>query len=221
MNVNGLRLVAMMCLVVVLTGCNNNNAKKIARQRDDYQRRLNASQLKLNDAQNQNDLLSARLAKLAGAENENANLRAKLRAASSSRTARANTGFEGINGVEAELTAKGISVRMPGDVLFSPGKANIKASAKRSLDKIARTIRNQYPSHAISIEGFTDSDPIRKSKWKDNWDLSGQRAAAVLRYLNKQGRIPTSKLQSVAHGRNKSRGTKAKSRRVEIIVLRG
>ena len=203
MNVNGLRLVAVLVLVAGLTGCNNNHKKAIAQNK--ILKRQNISHMQqLNEAQLANRRLQDQLAGTGATAEEIAALKAQL-AASNSRTIRTNTGFEGIEGIEAERTTRGISVRIPGDVLFTAGKVDIKKSAQRSLDKIAKTISSKYPGQLISIEGFTDSDPIRKSKWKDNWNLSAQRSIAVLRYLNKKG-VKSNKLQSVAHGKNQSRG---------------
>lgn len=75
----------------------------------------------------------------------------------------------------------------------------------------------------VDVVGHTDSDPIKKSKWKDNWQLSAERALAVLRYLNSKG-ISSEKIRAVAAGSsrpvasNKSSSGKAQNRRVEIVV---
>ncbi len=218
MNVNGLRLVAILVLVAGLTGCNSNYKKAVARNKQ-LNGQYQDSQQRLTEAQMANNHLKEQLANTNISAEEMGRLKAQL-AAANDRTVRANTGFEGISGIETERTSRGISVRIPGDVLFTAGKVDIKKSAQRSLDKIASTINSKYAGQTISVEGFTDSDPIRKSQWKDNWNLSAQRSIAVLRYLNKKG-IKSNKLQSVAHGKNQSRSSKAKSRRVEIVVLAG
>jgi len=131
--------------------------------------------------------------------------------------AAANTGFTDIKGVEAIQTRERVTVRVPGDVLFSPGKATLRKSALSTLSQIAQVIKNEYPTNMVLINGFTDSDPIKKSKWSDNLELSLQRAAAVHRYLQKQGANP-SHLQAVGQGQWHPRNSKAKSRRVEIVV---
>lgn len=128
------------------------------------------------------------------------------------------TGFGGIDGIETERGAGTITVRVPGDVLFASGKVDLKSSALRTLDQIASVISRQYPTNTIRIEGHTDTDPIRKSKWKDNLELSLQRAAAVHRHLQKHGVTPE-QMQAVGLGQWHPSGSKAKSRRVEIIVV--
>jgi len=127
------------------------------------------------------------------------------------------TGFEQIKGVEIEQSAGLIKVKVPGDVLFAPGKVSLRSASKRTLDEIASIITTQYANKTIGIEGFTDTDPIRKSKWKDNLELSLQRAAAVNRYLQTKG-IDAKNMYAAGWGKHHPRGTKAKSRRVEIIV---
>ncbi|GJQ29767.1 MAG: membrane protein [Phycisphaerae bacterium] len=103
-----------------------------------------------------------------------------------------------------------------GDVLFDSGQVTIKPAAKRELDKIATEIRRSYAGANIRIEGYTDTDPIRKSKWGSNEALSQARADAVRDYLSGKGVNAT----SMGMGSANPKSTKAASRRVEIVVLR-
>lgn len=108
---------------------------------------------------------------------------------------------------------------LAGNVLFDSGKTTIKDSAKRQLDRIAREIRGQHRGAAIRIEGHTDSDPIRRSKWASNDALSQARADAVKSYLAKAG-VPTSKMESIGYGSSKPKSSKAASRRVEVVITK-
>ena len=71
--------------------------------------------------------------------------------------------------------------------------------------------------------GHTDTDPIQKSGWKDNWQLSSERALSVARYLVSHG-VPEKQVRAVARGStqpvasNSTATGKAKNRRVEIVV---
>lgn len=130
----------------------------------------------------------------------------------------AQTGFESIEGIETIQSPGMIKVRVPGDVLFAPGKVDIKGESMKTLNEIASVIQSDYPTQTIRVEGYTDTDPIRKSKWKDNLELSLQRAAAVQRQLESQG-ISVDRMYSAGFGATHPRGTKAKSRRVEIVVV--
>ena len=115
--------------------------------------------------------------------------------------------------------AKGtITVTLATDVFFDSGKVTLKSSARSRLNRIAQVIQEKYAGKEISIVGHTDTDPIKKSKWKDNWQLSSERALAVTRYLIGQG-ISSKRL--AAAGRSQYHPVskqKAKNRRVEIIV---
>jgi len=140
-------------------------------------------------------------------------------------TAGANTGFEAISEVEVERGSRGeITVRVPGDVLFASGKSSLRESAKKTLSDIAGVLKRKYSGQTIRVEGYTDADPIRKSKWKDNLELSAQRAMAVHRYLQEQGIAPE-RMYAAGFGATNFRATnntaagKAQNRRVEIVVV--
>jgi flagellar motor protein MotB len=127
----------------------------------------------------------------------------------------------GLAGVEATYDkARGtLTVNLPGEVLFEPGKAAIKTSANSTLDKIVSAIKRDYAAKTIYVDGHTDSDPITRTKntWEDNWDLAAARANAVRRYLTSHG-VDSKKVDLRAFGPNRPKGQKAASRRVEIVV---
>ena len=78
-------------------------------------------------------------------------------------------------------------------------------------------------AHYLRIEGHTDSQPIRKSEFSSNVDLSAERAMSVLTYLETVGRIPSAKLYIAAYGPhrpiadNASADGRARNRRVCIV----
>jgi outer membrane protein OmpA-like peptidoglycan-associated protein len=105
-----------------------------------------------------------------------------------------------------------------GDVLFDSGQATLKSSAKKELDRIANRIKSEHSGQRVRVEGYTDTDPIRKSKWGSNEALSEARAEAVRNYLVSKG-IPSSRVSAVGMGAAKPKATKKDSRRVEIVVV--
>jgi flagellar motor protein MotB len=116
-----------------------------------------------------------------------------------------------------------LTVNLPGEVLFEPGKSALKASANHTLDKVASAIKKDYAGKTIFVDGHTDSDPITRTKntWEDNWDLSAARANAVRKYLTSHG-VDSKKVNLRAFGPNSPKGSnKAASRRVEIVVQVG
>ncbi len=132
------------------------------------------------------------------------------------------TGFEGMD-VQFDPQKGTITVTLENTILFAPGKANLKSATVAELDQIRSVLRQRYQGREVDVVGHTDSDPIRKSQWKDNWELSAQRALSVLRYMVDHG-MQGSQIRAVAAGEtrpvasNTSATGKAKNRRVEIVV---
>lgn len=133
------------------------------------------------------------------------------------------TGFGDSYEVSFDPAAGTITVMLPNAILFGPGKSTLKKATNAELDHIHSVLRDRYSGRQISIVGHTDSDPIKKSKWKDNWELSAQRALSVVRYLIARG-IREDNIQAVGSGSarpitsNASSSGKAKNRRVEVVV---
>ncbi|HBG28613.1 MAG: hypothetical protein A2Y10_01430 [Planctomycetes bacterium GWF2_41_51] len=131
------------------------------------------------------------------------------------------TGFDGYD-VDVNAKEGTITVTLPEMILFDSGKAALKTSAKGNLDQIVGVIKDKYSGRLIDVVGHTDADPIKKSSWKDNWELSSQRALSVLRQLNTTG-VPDNRLRAIGCGSSRpvsanSGSGKAKNRRVEIVV---
>jgi len=140
----------------------------------------------------------------------------------SGKTAGEATGF-GDYQVDVDSAAGTITVTLPNTILFDSGKASLKSSAKGDLNHIVSVLNDKYGGRLIDIVGHTDNDPIKKSSWKDNWQLSTERSLSVLRHLNSNG-IPDSRLRAIGCGSgkpiapNSTASGKAKNRRVEIVV---
>lgn len=130
---------------------------------------------------------------------------------------------DGLEGLDVDRNANAITVNVAGDVLFDSGKATLKAGALATLDKIAAALKAKYPTNKVRVVGHTDNDPIKKSGWKDNWELSSARAQAVGNYLAKQGVTNKMEVVGVANTEprvpEKTRDDKAKNRRVGVEVM--
>lgn len=200
----------LVLLSVLMVGCNDELKAEHARLTQENQElrgQLDSAQTALADATTDRERLMGELAA------------AKQAPPPPAETGSAKSGFEDIgDGVTVEQGAGQITVRIPGDVLFDSGKVALKSTAKRTLQRITQVISSQYPGNMIRVEGHSDSDPIRKSKWKDNLELSANRAMTVHRYLLQLGVRPKN-LYSAGFSDVKPRGTKAQSRRVEIVVI--
>ncbi|MEN6333747.1 MAG: OmpA family protein [Phycisphaerales bacterium] len=134
------------------------------------------------------------------------------------------TGFEGMD-VAWDASAGTITVTLPNTILFESGKASLKNATSAELDHVLSVVKQKYADKDIDVVGHTDTDPIVKTKdqWKDNLELSAQRALSVARYLIQHG-IPEKQVRADACGSarpvtsNSSSAGKAKNRRVEIVV---
>jgi len=139
------------------------------------------------------------------------------------RTPAEATGFGDEYDVAFDAEAGTITVTLPNTILFASGKASLKSATSAELDHILSVLKDKYSGKNIDVVGHTDSDPIRKSDWDDNLELSAQRALSVTRYLISHG-IPESQVQASGCGAarpiasNSTTAGKAKNRRVEIVV---
>ncbi len=116
-------------------------------------------------------------------------------------------------------------ISIPGEVLFASGKASLSRQGRSTIARLASDIRSRYPDRDIYIFGHTDNEPIRKSKWKDNWELGSARALSTVRELAKLG-IPRESLIQANCGQyrpktsNSSKRTRVQNRRVECFAVK-
>ncbi|GAB4550969.1 MAG: hypothetical protein Tsb0013_12880 [Phycisphaerales bacterium] len=220
MKIRTLTLTALALSALTLGGCANDGrdleAELSAYERENAELRSREQQLQdaLSEAERR---AQERADELARANAENDQLRAQ---ATARPAAQADTGFEGISGTTTSRRGSDIVVDVAGDVLFASGSTTLRNEAKASLDRIARVLNQQYSGNEIRIAGHTDNDPIRKSKWGTNERLSAERAHVVEQYLASKG-VDKGRMHIAGYGPDKPRGSKAESRRVEIIVLGG
>jgi chemotaxis protein MotB len=132
--------------------------------------------------------------------------------------------LRGEKGVSVGINERGLVVTFLAEVLFDSGKAKIRSGAHDVLDKVAKVMNEKISGRNIAVEGYTDNEPIKKSGWKSNWELSTARATSVLHYLEERGLEPK-KLQATGYGEyrpvasNDTVEGRQKNRRVEIIIL--
>jgi len=118
----------------------------------------------------------------------------------------------------------GAMIAIEGEVLFQSGKAVLRPEARKTLDAVARTVTSTYGTQDVLVYGHTDDVPIKKSGWKDNLELSAQRALAVVRYLQDRG-VGPDRLVAAGCGEhrpvapNSSAGNRSRNRRVEVYAL--
>ncbi|MCL4220721.1 MAG: OmpA family protein [Phycisphaerales bacterium] len=202
----GTRLLAAAALagLVLLGGCNKvkrGDYDAAVGENTELRQRLGEAQASLTEVNEQNRQLTAANQQLME-ENQ--------------RLAGGGAGGSGVGytgGGSGEVV-----ISIAGDVLFRSGQVTISDEGRRALDRVASQLNSQYAGRTIRVEGYTDSDPIRKSNWKSNEHLSAERALAVEKYLVSKG-VSNDRIYSAAFGPSKPKSTKAASRRVEIVIL--
>ncbi|MEY2808356.1 MAG: flagellar motor protein MotB [Planctomycetia bacterium] len=129
-------------------------------------------------------------------------------------------------GVSYGMRDGNMVISVPSTVTFAAGQATLSDEGRKALKKVASTLKKEYPSMKYSIEGHTDADPIKKSKFNSNRELSVMRAMAVLEFLVSECEIADQKCVVAGHGQydpvagNDKDAGKAKNRRVEIVVMK-
>jgi flagellar motor protein MotB len=225
---NAIHAVALLLAAAAAGGCESQmhtENVELLRQNRELQDKLDAANAQLRDSpdpaqfkQLQAELLD-RDHQLADLRNQPAPTTAPAFTAAAPTAAAASPFGE----LETHFDARAgtVTVTLPGDVLFAAGQADLRPSARASLEKVATALKKTYPGRPIRVEGHTDADPIVKTKqdWDDNLDLSLARAAAVSRYLAAHG-IDPKQVTTSGFGPYRPRGaSKARNRRVEIVVV--
>ncbi len=84
--------------------------------------------------------------------------------------------------------ALGITVEINASVLFDSGEARLQLPAVRALTAVGQILATtDFP---ITVEGHTDNAPINTLLFPSNWELSGARAASVVRLFVETGVDP-------------------------------
>jgi len=209
------RTTLLFSLAVVATGCATNPKNQIAsleKDRNDLAAQLQRTKAELDAAKRARDELDRRFQ----AANRTAD---DLRAQLANQPVPAEPAAPGWTAVPG-----GAMIAIDDSVLFAPGKNVLRDQALRTLDAIASTIEGEYAGKDILVFGHTDDRPIKKSGWEDNWQLSAERALAVVRYLGDHGVAPDRLAASGCgehrpRAKNDSEANRSSNRRVEIFAI--
>ena len=90
--------------------------------------------------------------------------------------------------VEVQKDTQGVTIEMANAGFFKPGTAQIKDEAIPLITEWAKVLtKEEYKYFLIEVEGHTDDDPISTVQFPSNWELSADRAAAVVRTMQSGG----------------------------------
>ncbi len=128
-----------------------------------------------------------------------------------------------LGSVDFQLTTRGLVIAIATDhVLFSSGSAEFGADGDSIVAAIAPTLVTF--DNEILVEGHTDTVPLDSFGY-DNWNLSADRALAVLKALAKWDGVDPARLVATGYGEYRPRESnetdegKASNRRVELVVV--
>jgi chemotaxis protein MotB len=126
--------------------------------------------------------------------------------------------------VVTQIRRRGLVVQLLTDnIFFDSGKAELKPGAVGVLDGLGDVIRAER-SHPVVVEGHTDSQPIT-GRYPSNWELSGARAASVVRVFIGNG-LPERRVSLAGYAAqhpvasNATASGRARNRRVEVVLTR-
>ncbi len=122
----------------------------------------------------------------------------------------------------------GLVLRFQDNVLFDPGKAELKPRSKEILKDISAFLQTpEFLEKSIRIEGHTDTVKVNPSSlYPTNWELSAGRASNVVRYLIEDLSLAPERFSISGYGEyhpiapNDTAENKSKNRRVDIVILR-
>src|ERR1700761_4336721 len=113
-------------------------------------------------------------------------------------------------------------VKLPDNILFDPGKTEIKQAGKDAIAQVTQ-ILSGIEGRKFQVAGHTDNIPIKSAKFKSNWELSTARAVEVTKLMIGDGMDPK-RLSAAGFadelpiGDNATEEGRRANRRIEIVV---
>ena len=126
--------------------------------------------------------------------------------------------------INIEVRGGAVFISISDKLLYTSGSANLLPQGETVMEKIAMII-NDHEDFEVMIEGHTDNRPIAGYCMKDNWDLSAQRAIAVVRTLQENYEVDPARMIAGARaeyqpkGDNETAEGRSANRRTEVVIL--
>jgi len=114
-------------------------------------------------------------------------------------------------------------VELPSDVLFASGSIELSEAGKTSITEIGGILASMK-DRQFQVDGHTDDQPIKTSRFPNNWWLASGRAIAVAEILVKAALPPTA-VSAASFGQfrpitsNATPAGRAQNRRIEIVLV--
>jgi chemotaxis protein MotB len=121
---------------------------------------------------------------------------------------------------------RGLVISLASDAFFNPASARVNIEETRDiLIRLASLLNStEVGIRKVRVEGHTDSVDVDRVVWQDNWQLSTERARAVLRYLVDFGVIEkrfqvAGFADTMPVSNNNTDEGRAYNRRVDIVII--
>ena len=118
-----------------------------------------------------------------------------------------------------------VKITISNKILFKSGSYDVNKKATSLLKRVSNMVKKES-NMDVMVEGHTDDKKVIKgSRVKDNWDLSSERANAVVRIMQDQFKVPGERLIASARSEyvpvadNKTSQGRQSNRRTSIIVI--
>lgn len=129
------------------------------------------------------------------------------------------------NMLNVQVSQPVVKITISNKILFSSGSYKVNKKATSLLQRVADMVKKEE-NMDVMVEGHTDNKKVlRGSNVKDNWDLSSERATAVVRIMeskfNVQGErlIASARSEYVPVAENTTTKGRQRNRRTSIIVI--
>ena len=124
--------------------------------------------------------------------------------------------------VQIDIDKDKLTVRLSASHFFDANQAAIRPEMIPVLDVIAaEMVALGMP---IRVEGHTDESRLSSTRYRDNWDLSASRAAAVASYVQRAHNVDGKLLSAAGYGSSRPLGDnttpagREANRRVEMVI---
>lgn len=127
------------------------------------------------------------------------------------------------NRVKLRIEPRGLVLSLSDTAFFDSGSEGLRRDAIPVFRRIGEELRGK--DNRIRIEGHTDDRPIRGSRFKSNWELSGARAATIVLLLARDFAVPADRLSIAGYAEfhpvapNGTVAGRRANRRVDIVLL--
>jgi chemotaxis protein MotB len=115
-----------------------------------------------------------------------------------------------------------VALVVPADLVFDPGRVEIKPAGRGAVMEIAKTL-GDLAGYRFQIGVHTDNLRAKSARFPTSWDLTAARAAELVKYLVSLG-VRSSDLAAAGYGEfdpvasSETSDGRAKNRRIEVVL---